>query len=149
MLQEFANWFSERSPQAQRNILLKLEEVFQIQNNPGYVERMKQTLHEYHIKIKDLESQFENDVRYKQAQQRIGELEAYIIELEDRPISINTLYFNLPLEERKEMKNRITACFLYKNLLEINRKLHIKLKNYEKKNTLLTYDLIKLKNHMW
>ena len=41
MLNEFISWFSTKTPYQQKLLLLKLEEVFHIQNNFGYIESLK------------------------------------------------------------------------------------------------------------
>ena len=76
--------------------------------------------------------------------QRIGELESYIAELEDRPVSVDALYLNIPKEERKEIK--VKVCEEYKLLVQRQKDLEQRLKqsrdSYE--NLLLSY--IKLVN---
>lgn len=69
--------------------------------------------------------------------QRIGELESYIAELEDRPVSVDALYLNIPKEERKEIK--VKVCEEYKLLVQ---RLKQSRDSYE--NLLLSY--IKLVN---
>lgn len=49
--------------------------------------------------------------------QRIGELESYIAELEDRPVSVDALYLNIPKEERKEIKVKVCEEYTYKLLV--------------------------------
>lgn len=92
--------------------------------------------------LKDIKS----DVKYKQALQRIGELESYIAELEDRPVSVDALYLNIPKEERKEIKVKVCEEYTYKLLVQRQKDLEQRLKqsrdSYE--NLLLSY--IKLVN---
>lgn len=92
--------------------------------------------------VKDIKS----DVKYKQALQRIGELESYIAELEDRPVSVDALYLNIPKEERKEIKVKVCEEYTYKLLVQRQKDLEQRLKqsrdSYE--NLLLSY--IKLVN---
>ena len=75
--------------------------------------------------------------------QRIGELESYIAELEDRP---DALYLNIPKEERKEIKVKVCEEYTYKLLVQRQKDLEQRLKqsrdSYE--NLLLSY--IKLVN---
>lgn len=71
--------------------------------------------------------------------QRIGELESYIAELEDRPVSVDALYLNIPKEERKEIKVKVCEEYTYKLLVQ---RLKQSRDSYE--NLLLSY--IKLVN---
>lgn len=109
MLKKFIAWFSEESAWEQRRIIAKLEEIFQIQNNFGYIDTLKSQIKQLNNKIIELKEANNNllkdiksDVKYKQALQRIGELESYIAELEDRPVSVDALYLNIPKEERNK-----------------------------------------------
>ena len=76
----------------------------------------------------------------------IGELESYIAELEDRPVSVDALYLNIPKEERKEIKVKVCEEYTYKLLVQRQKDLEQRLKqsrdSYE--NLLLSY--IKLVN---
>ena len=75
--------------------------------------------------------------------QRIGELESYIAELEDRPVSVDALYLNIPKEE---IKVKVCEEYTYKLLVQRQKDLEQRLKqsrdSYE--NLLLSY--IKLVN---
>lgn len=153
MLKKFIAWFSEESAQEQRRIIAKLEEIFQIQNNFGYIDTLKSQIKQLNNKIIELKEANNNllkdiksDVKYKQALQRIGELESYIAELEDRPVSVDALYLNIPKEERKEIKVKVCEEYTYKLLVQRQKDLEQRLKqsrdSYE--NLLLSY--IKLVN---
>lgn len=156
MLAEFAEWFKTKPSYQQRNIIAKLEEVFQIQNNFGYIQSLKD-------KIKSLESEissFKVEDKYKEALQKIGELESYIDELEDnikqlksspRPKmvianNIQVLYSNIPKEERERIKEQVVACYLYKNLAVLNSNLKASNKVLKKQNKDLVAELVRLKN---
>ena len=153
MLKKFIAWFSEESGWEQRRIIAKLEEIFQIQNNFGYIDTLKSQIKQLNNKIIELKEANNNllkdiksDVKYKQALQRIGELESYIAELEDRPVSVDALYLNIPKEERKEIKVKVCEEYTYKLLVQRQKDLEQRLKqsrdSYE--NLLLSY--IKLVN---
>lgn len=146
MLKKFIAW-------EQRRIIAKLEEIFQIQNNFGYIDTLKSQIKQLNNKIIELKEANNNllkdiksDVKYKQALQRIGELESYIAELEDRPVSVDALYLNIPREERKEIKVKVCEEYTYKLLVQRQKDLEQRLKqsrdSYE--NLLLSY--IKLVN---
>lgn len=146
MLKKFIAW-------EQRRIIAKLEEIFQIQNNFGYIDTLKSQIKQLNNKIIELKEANNNllkdiksDVKYKQALQRIGELESYIAELEDRPVSVDALYLNIPKEERKEIKVKVCEEYTYKLLVQRQKDLEQRLKqsrdSYE--NLLLSY--IKLVN---
>lgn len=64
--------------------------------------------------------------------QRIGELESYIAELEDRPVSVDALYLNIPKEDTyKLLVQRLKQSRdSYENLLLS----YIKLVNQKDKN---------------
>lgn len=118
MLKKFIAW-------EQRRIIAKLEEIFQIQNNFGYIDTLKSQIKQLNNKIIELKEANNNllkdiksDVKYKQALQRIGELESYIAELEDRPVSVDALYLNIPKEERKEIKVKVCEEYTYKLLVQ-------------------------------
>lgn len=153
MLKKFIAWFSEELAWEQRRIIAKLEEIFQIQNNFGYIDTLKSQIKQLNNKIIELKEANNNllkdiksDVKYKQALQRIGELESYIAELEDRPVSVDALYLNIPKEERKEIKVKVCEEYTYKLLVQRQKDLEQRLKqsrdSYE--NLLLSY--IKLVN---
>ena len=150
---KYIAWFSEESAWEQRRIIAKLEEIFQIQNNFGYIDTLKSQIKQLNNKIIELKEANNNllkdiksDVKYKQALQRIGELESYIAELEDRPVSVDALYLNIPKEERKEIKVKVCEEYTYKLLVQRQKDLEQRLKqsrdSYE--NLLLSY--IKLVN---
>ena len=77
--------------------------------------------------------------------QRIGELESYIAELEDRPVSVDALYLNIPKEERKEIKVKVCEEYTYKLLVQRQKDLEqLKQSRDSYENLLLSY--IKLVN---
>lgn len=159
MLQEFTKWFKTKNSFQQRAILLKLEEVFQISSNFGYIQSLKDKISTLTEQRNQLESEISSDSRYKSAMQEIGELKSYISELEYKLkmqaqtkkaksmiVNFQMLYDHLPKQDREEMKERIVATSLYKRLSELNGSLRSSNNLLHKQIRELVNELIKIKN---
>lgn len=144
MLAEFAEWFGNQSAINQKRILAKLEEIYSIQNCFGYVESLKMTIEKYKAENEQLRQQTGVTERLIIAKQKIKELQIKIEELEKRQVSVDSLYIHLPDKERKMMKQRIVASYLYKNIVTKNKQLKAMLKKKEETNSELVSKIVQL-----
>lgn len=118
MLKEFAEWFGTKSPSFQRAIILKLEEVFQIQNNFGYIESLKDQIRSLKEQLKNQENPTVIELKKKlsEANIRNGMLLSEISELKDRKVNLNVLVSSLPKSERKIVKTQLIGANYYSKL---------------------------------
>lgn len=83
--------------------------------------------------------------------QKIQQLEEQIATLKNQTpvqISIDEFFINLPTKERKEFKQRVVCCFLYKNLKDLYAQQIEKTKQLNKKYQEAILEIIKLRNNI-
>lgn len=110
MLKEFADWFSTKNPGQQRQILLKLEEIFQVQNNFGYIQSLKDKIQSLQEQVQNQDSISELKKKLSEANIRNGMLLSEISELKDRRVNLNVLVSSLPKSERTIVKTQLIGA---------------------------------------
>lgn len=116
MLKEFADWFSTKNPGQQRQILLKLEEIFQVQNNFGYIQSLKDKIQSLQEQVQNQDSISELKKKLSEANIRNGMLLSEISELKDRRVNLNVLVSSLPKSERNIIKTQLVGANYYSKL---------------------------------